>query len=55
MFINIITTTVTISLGTLAMQTVSQEQCGAFASLVSAGSSCLAQNMPKAVTAATGI
>lgn len=38
MFINIITTTVTISLGTLALQTVSQEQCDAYVSVVLAGS-----------------
>lgn len=58
MFINIITTTITISLGTLALQTVSQEQCGAYVNMVSAGSFLhlwLRKCLKPTVTTATGI
>lgn len=58
MFINIITATTTIGLGTLALQTVSQEQCGVYVSMVSAGSFLhlwLRRCLKPTVTTATGI
>lgn len=58
MFINIITTTITINLGTLALQTASQEQHGAYVSMVSAGSSlhlCLRRCLKPTVKTAAGI
>lgn len=58
MFINIITTTTTISLSILALQTVSQQQCGAYVNIVSAGSFLhlwLRRCLKPTVTTATGI
>jgi len=58
MFINIITTTITVSLGILALQTVSQQQSGAYVSIVSAGSFLhfwLRRCLKPTVTTATGI
>lgn len=58
MFIDIITSTITISLGSLAHWTVSQEQCSAHVSMISAGSFlhlCLKRCLKPTVTTATGI
>lgn len=57
MFIDIITSTVTISLGSLAHPAVSQEQRSAHASMISAGSLhlCLKRCLKPTATTATGI
>lgn len=58
MFIDIITSTVTISLGSLAHPEVSQEQRSAHASMISAGSLlhlCLKRCLKPTATTATGI